>query len=54
MYAEMQQLVHDDSGMIMLVFNNWVDANSKTLAHGTIGSNWEGDGFRIAERWWFA
>jgi peptide/nickel transport system substrate-binding protein len=54
MYAEMQQLVHDDSGMIILVFNNWVDANSKALAHGTIGSNWEGDGFRIAERWWFA
>jgi peptide/nickel transport system substrate-binding protein len=53
MYAEMQQLVHDDSGMIILVFNNWVDANSKALGHGTIGSNWEGDGFRIAERWWF-
>ena len=54
LYAEMQQLVHDDSGMIILVFNNWVDANSKVLGHGTIGSNWEGDGFRIAERWWFA
>ena len=41
------------SGTIILVFNNWVDANSKMLGHGTIGSNWEGDGFRIAERWWF-
>lgn len=54
MYAEMQQLVHDDGGVIVLVFNNYVDANSKKLAHGPIAANWEGDGLRIAERWWLA
>jgi len=54
MYAEMQQLVHDDGGTIVMVFNNFVDAHSKKLAHGEIAPNWEADGLRIAERWWFA
>lgn len=54
MYAEMQQLLHDDGGVIVLVFNNIVDAYSKKLAHGDIAANWEADGMRIAERWWFA
>ncbi|HXV26123.1 MAG TPA: ABC transporter substrate-binding protein [Alphaproteobacteria bacterium] len=54
MYAEMQQLVHDDGGTIVLVFNNLVSAHSKQLAHGDIAPNWEVDGLRLAERWWFA
>jgi peptide/nickel transport system substrate-binding protein len=54
MYDEMQQLVHDDGGLVLIVFNNYVDANSKKLAHGPIAANWEADGLRIAERWWFA
>ncbi len=54
MYAEMQQLVHDDGGVIVLVFNNYVDGYSKKLAHGPTAANWENDGLRIAERWWFA
>jgi peptide/nickel transport system substrate-binding protein len=54
MYAEMQQLIHDDGGVIVLVFNNIVEAYSKKLAHGKVAGNWEADGFRIAERWWFA
>ncbi len=37
MYAEMQQLVHDDGGLVNVVFNNFVDAHAKTLAHGDIG-----------------
>ena len=54
MYAEMQQLLHDDGGVIVFVFNNIVEAYSKRLAHGTIAPNWEADGLRVAERWWFA
>jgi len=54
MYQEMQQLVHDDGGVIVLVFNSYVSANSKKLAHGDIAPNWEVDGFRLPERWWFA
>jgi peptide/nickel transport system substrate-binding protein len=54
MYAEAQQLIHDDGGTIVLVFNNLLDAHSKKLAHGDIAANWEVDGLRLAERWWFA
>jgi peptide/nickel transport system substrate-binding protein len=54
MYAELQQLVHDDCGQIVIVFNNYVEAASKKLAHGDIANNWECDGLKIAKRWWFA
>lgn len=54
MYAEMQQLVHDDCGVIVLVFNNYVSAYSKKLAHGPVASFWDLDGLKLTERWWFA
>jgi len=54
MYAELQQLVHDDGGVIVLVFNNYVEAGSKKVGHGPVAANWECDGLKIAERWWFA
>ncbi|MND03047.1 hypothetical protein D3C83_226810 [compost metagenome] len=54
MYAEMQQLVHDDGGQVVLVFNNFVEAHSTKLAYSKVASNWEADGLKIAERWWFA
>jgi peptide/nickel transport system substrate-binding protein len=53
MYAEMQQLVHDDGGLITLVFNSYVDAHVSNLAHGEVAGNWPMDGEKIAERWWF-
>ncbi len=52
MYAEMQQINHDDNGNIVLVFNNFVSAASKRLGHGEVAPNWENDGLKIAERWW--
>lgn len=54
MYAEMQQLVHDDGGVVNLMFTNFVDAHARALAHGAIAANWPLDGLKIAERWWFA
>ena len=53
-YAEMQQLQHDDGGGMVIVFNNYVEATSKKIAHGQLAGNWEGDGLKLAERWWFA
>jgi peptide/nickel transport system substrate-binding protein len=52
-YAEMQQLLHDDGGLINLVFNSYIDAHTNTLGHGEVASNWPIDGGKIAERWWF-
>jgi peptide/nickel transport system substrate-binding protein len=53
-YAEMQQLVHDDGGVAVLMFNNFVGAHLGTLAHGELNSNYDHDGGYIYERWWFA
>ena len=53
-YAEMQQLLHDDGGVIVLCFNNYVGAYSNKLDHGEVASNWDADGMKLPERWWFA
>jgi peptide/nickel transport system substrate-binding protein len=52
-YAEMQQMVHDDGGQIVLVWNTILGASSNKLGHGEIAGNWEVDGLRLAEKWWF-
>jgi len=55
MYHEMQQLCSDDGGTVVPMYANYVDANSKKLAHPeTVGNLWQMDSSRIAERWWFA
>jgi peptide/nickel transport system substrate-binding protein len=53
MYAEMQQLLHTEGGTIVMVFNNLIHAHSDKLGHGELAPNWENDGLKVAERWWF-
>jgi peptide/nickel transport system substrate-binding protein len=54
MYAEMQQILHDDGGVLVLMFNNYVEAHSKRVVHGELNSNYEHDGGQMYRRWWFA
>ncbi|MER9402249.1 ABC transporter substrate-binding protein [Mesorhizobium sp. M0615] len=54
MYSEMQTLCSDDGGAIIPVFANYVSALSRKVRHSKIASNWDLDGFRCTERWWFA
>jgi len=55
MYAECQRLINDDGGTICPMFANYILAHSKELAHGpNVASNWDTDGAKAAERWWFA
>lgn len=54
MYAEMQQIQHEDGGNIVIMFNNYVGAHTDALAHGEMSANWDLDGMKIASRWWFA
>jgi len=54
MYAEMQQIQADDGGNVVIMFNNYVSANSDKVAHGDLSANWDIDGMKIASRWWFA
>lgn len=53
LYAEAQQIIHDDGGLILLMFPNVVEAHSKKVAHGELNSNFGTDGGRLLERWWF-
>ncbi|MBT8361636.1 MAG: ABC transporter substrate-binding protein [Desulfobacterales bacterium] len=54
MYAEMQDICRDDSGTILPMYNQMVEASSAKLAHGPISGHMALDGMRNAERWWFA
>lgn len=54
MYIEMQSIVRDEGGTIIPVFANWVFAMNKKVQHGDMAGNWDIDGAKGAERWWFA
>ncbi len=51
-YTEMQQILHDDGGALVLMFDNYVSAHSAKVSHGDLNSNADHDGGKIFERWW--
>ena len=55
MYYECQELVSDDGGALIPMYANHIHAVSKKIAHDEqVGGNWEYDGSKAIERWWFA
>ena len=55
MYFEAQSLINDDGGSIVPMFANYIAAVSKKVMHDeAVAGNWELDGVKLAERWWFA
>ncbi len=54
MYYEMQQIIHDDGGAVVHVFADFVDATTDKVQHGELSAEWDLDGGRASERWWFA
>lgn len=54
MYAEMQRLVRDEGGVIVFAFTDHIDAAAEKIKHGKVAGNWQLDGMRCCERWWFA
>ena len=55
MYYEMQAIVADDGGVVVPFFYNYVNAHSdKVMVPDVVAGNWELDGARCLERWWFA
>ena len=54
MYREMQTIVRDEGGVVVPMFANYVGASSTKLAHDRIAGNWDMDGHKAVERWWFA
>jgi peptide/nickel transport system substrate-binding protein len=53
MYVEMQRIVHDEGGVIIPVFANNIEVANQKLGFENPAGNWEMDGLRAAERWWF-
>ena len=54
LYHECQRLIYDDGGAMVPLFNSYVSANSKAVAMDQVAANWDSDGAKCVERWWFA
>ncbi|MET3583854.1 ABC-type transport system substrate-binding protein [Mesorhizobium robiniae] len=54
MYVEMQRIVSGNGGQCIPVFAADILAKSDKLAHGPVAVNWDMDGYKLADRWWFA
>ena len=54
MYWEMQSIVRDDGGALIPLFANYVMGYSAKLSHpDVVAGNWEFDGYKLLERWWY-
>ncbi len=53
MYNECQKILHDEGGVIIPLFKDYVEAAGNKVRFGNIAGNWECDGYRAPERWWF-
>ncbi len=55
MYKETQELIRDDGGALVPMFANHIHGVAKTVAHDdAVAGNWQMDGSKSHERWWFA
>lgn len=53
LYVECQRILNQEGGVIIPMFANIVEVASKRLNINNPAGNWEMDGHRAAERWWF-
>lgn len=53
MYVEMQSIVRDEGGVVVPMFAADLAATSDKIGHNALSANWELDGLRAPERWWF-
>ncbi len=54
MYVEMQHIIRDEGGVVVPIFNNYLLACNEKLRHGPMLRYADLDGYKLAERWWFA
>ncbi len=54
MYVDMQRIVRDEGGVIIPMFASDVYAANDKLRFGELAGNWELDGGKCTERWWWA
>ena len=53
MYVECQKIVRDEGGVVIPLFGNWIEATNRRIRFENPAGNWELDGQRCTERWWF-
>ncbi|WP_424830177.1 ABC transporter substrate-binding protein [Ruegeria sp.] len=53
LYGEAQSHIRDEGGTVIPVFADFIDAKANNVAHGELSNNWDLDGARCSERWWF-
>lgn len=53
MYLSMQRIIKDKGGSVIPAFTDFVDLVSQKIGFDELSSEWELDGARCAERWWF-
>ena len=54
MYVDMQGIVNMEGGTVVPLFANYVFAMSNKVQHGPkMAGNWDMDGDKSLERWWF-
>jgi len=54
MYYEMQEIVHNEGGSVIPLFSSYMHAlSTKIQLPDQVAGNWEFDGEKNAERWWF-
>ena len=54
MYIEMQTIVSNEGGVVIPIYSNYVFAMTTKLQHDNLAANWDLDGVKGMERWWFA
>ncbi len=55
LYRELQIILNEKGGVVIPFFKNYVYARRSNVQHGPhLTGTWPLDGYRAAERWWFA
>ena len=53
MYYECQAILHNEGGVVVPFFADWVNAASDKMGYENVAGDWNPDGAKAAERWWF-
>lgn len=54
LYAECQVIINDDGGALIPMFANYIMAIDERIGYDKIAGNFDYDGYKAIERWWFA
>ena len=53
MYADMQQIVRDEGGVVAFIFPSDLHAANDKIKYKDLAGNWQMDGGKCCEKWWF-